>query len=96
MLTTVRLQRGCVLSEEGTVAALILLDAQKGRWDFPELKHMAMEAYKFWEPETVIIEAKASGMPLTQDLRNMESCEAPSRGNDKVRVHVFLLCLRVV
>jgi predicted phage terminase large subunit-like protein len=77
--------------EEMQVAALILLDAKKGRWDFPELKQMAMEAYKFWEPETVIIEAKASGMPLTHELRNMGIPVVnftPSRGNDKVsRVH---------
>jgi predicted phage terminase large subunit-like protein len=82
---------GVFYPEEGQVSALILLDAKKGRWDFPELKQMAMEAYKFWEPETVIIEAKASGMPLTHELRNMGIPVVnftPSRGNDKVsRVH---------
>ena len=48
---------------------LILLDAKKGRWDFPELKRKAMEFYKFWKPDCVLIEAKASGLPLTQELR---------------------------
>jgi len=48
---------------------LILLDAKKGRWDFPELKRKAMEFYKFWNPDCVLIEAKASGLPLTQELR---------------------------
>ena len=50
---------------------LILLDSKKGRWDFPELKAIAFEEYKFWDPDTVIIEAKASGMPLTQEMRNV-------------------------
>ena len=49
--------------------SLILLDAKKGRWDFPELKRKAMEFYKFWNPDCVLIEAKASGLPLTQELR---------------------------
>ena len=40
---------------------LILLDCKKGRYDFPELKQVAMEQYKYWDPDTVIVEAKASG-----------------------------------
>jgi predicted phage terminase large subunit-like protein len=48
---------------------LILLDAKKGRWDFPDLKRKALEFYKFWKPDCVLIEAKASGLPLTQELR---------------------------
>tara|TARA_R110000751_G_C13658887_1_gene468915 strand:- start:7 stop:840 length:834 start_codon:yes stop_codon:yes gene_type:complete len=72
-------------------ANLILLDAKKGRWDFPELKAEALEQYKFWEPETVIIEAKASGLPLTQELRQIGIPVVnftPSKGNDKLtRVH---------
>jgi predicted phage terminase large subunit-like protein len=77
--------------EIGGAAHLILLDAKKGRWDFPELKQIALDHYKFWEPETVIIEAKASGTPLTQELRNLGIPVVnftPSRGNDKLsRVH---------
>jgi len=45
-----------------------------------------MEEYKYWDPEMVLIEAKASGMPLTQELRNMGipvTNYTPSRGNDK-------------
>ena len=66
--------------------AMILLDAQKGRWDFPELKKVAYKQYKYWEPETTIIEAKASGMPLTHELRQIGIPVinfTPSRGNDK-------------
>ena len=70
---------------------LMLLHAEKGRWEFPELKRIAFEQYKFWEPETVIIEAKSSGLPLTQELRQTGIPVVnftPSRGNDKIsRAH---------
>jgi predicted phage terminase large subunit-like protein len=70
---------------------IILLDAERGRWEFTELKKHAMEKYKYWEPETVIVEAKASGLPLTDELRSAGIPVVnftPSRGNDKhVRVN---------
>ena len=72
--------------EEGGPPALILLDAKKGRWNFPELKSIAQEEYKYWEPETILIEAKASGMPLTHELQKAGIPVinyTPSRGNDK-------------
>lgn len=66
---------------------IILLDMKKGRWDFPEMKEIAYDSYKYWEPESVVIEAKASGMPLTQELR-MRGIPVinftPSKGNDKL------------
>ena len=69
----------------------ILMDCKKGRWDFPELKKTAMEEYRYWDPETILIEAKASGMPLTDELRAMGIPVVnftPSKGNDKhVRVN---------
>ena len=78
-------------NEGGSGPNLILLDSKKGRWDFPELKEKALELYNFWEPDTVIIEAKASGTPLTQELRAQGIAVVnftPSRGNDKLtRVH---------
>ena len=70
---------------------LILLDVRKGRWDFPELKKIALDEYNYWEPETVIIEAKASGTPLTHELRQVGVPVVnfvTSKGNDKhVRVN---------
>jgi len=75
----------------GSGEALILLDAQKGRWDFPELKAVAQEQYNEFEPDMVLIEAQASGTPLTHELRAMGIPVVnyrPSRGNDKMtRVH---------
>ena len=50
---------GCILSSEDEGANLILLDAIKGRYEFPELRRLALEQYKYWMPETVIVEAKA-------------------------------------
>jgi len=77
--------------EAGGPPGLILLDSIKERWDFPELKQVALDQYKYWEPDTVIIEAKATGLPLTHELRNMGIPVVnftPSKGNDKVtRVH---------
>ena len=82
---------GVFYPEEAGVPNLILLDSKKGRWDFPELKEVAYDLYQFWDPETVIIEAKATGLPLTHELRNMGIPVVnftPSRGNDKLsRVH---------
>jgi len=78
---------GVFYPKEGDAPNLILLDSKKGRWDFTELKQVALESYRFWDPETVIIEAKASGLPLTHELRNMGIPVVnftPSRGNDKV------------
>ena len=77
---------GVFYPEEGGPASIILVDAQRGRWDFPELRRVALEEFKYWDPEMVLIEAKASGMPLTQELRNMGipvTNYSPSRGNDK-------------
>ena len=82
---------GVFYPNESGQPGLILLDSKKGRWDFPELKEVALENYKFWDPDTVIVEAKASGLPLTHELRNMGIPVVnftPSKGNDKVsRVH---------
>jgi len=82
---------GVFYPNESGAPGLILLDSQKGRWDFPELKEVALDQYKYWDPDTVIVEAKASGMPLTHELRNMGIPVVnftPSKGNDKVtRVH---------
>jgi len=66
---------------------IILLDAKRVRLDFPELKKLAYDEYQYWEPDCVLIEAKASGTPLTQELRRMGipvTAYTPSRGQDKI------------
>jgi len=71
---------------EDAAPNLILLDAVKDRYEFPELRKKAKEQYDYWKPETVIVEAKASGLPLTYELRKMGIPVinyTPSKGNDK-------------
>ena len=77
---------GVFIPNEDSPPNLILLDAVKERLEFPELRKKAMEQYPYWNPETVIIESKASGLPLTYELRKMGIPVinfTPSRGNDK-------------
>ena len=74
-------------NEEDGSQNIILLDAKRFRVDFPELKKEAYEEYKYWEPDCVLIEAKASGTPLTQELRRMGipvTAYSPSKGQDKI------------
>ena len=77
--------------EENNVAHLILLDAFKDRMEVPDLKRVALEHYKEWQPDAFIVEKKAAGAPLIQELRlaGIPVQEfTPSRGNDKmVRVN---------
>ena len=77
---------------EGEADNIILMDAQRGRWDFPELKAKALKEYKYWEPDMVLIEAKATGTPLTDELRTMGIPVVnytPSKGKDKhTRMHM--------
>ncbi|MEY4263481.1 MAG: hypothetical protein RL373_49 [Pseudomonadota bacterium] len=66
---------------------VILLDAHKERLEFPELKKRAMELYNEWQPDSFIVEAKASGAPLIYELRSMGIPVqefTPVRGNDKI------------
>jgi predicted phage terminase large subunit-like protein len=77
--------------EEGNAPQVILLDAFKDRMAFPELKQIALKHWKEWDPDAFIVEKKAAGAPLIQELRNMGIPVqefSPSRGNDKmVRVN---------
>ena len=71
---------------DGESEAIILLDAQRGRWDFPELKEVAHQLYNEYDPDMILIEQKATGMPLTHELRRMGipvTPFTPSRGADK-------------
>jgi len=77
---------GVFYPNEDSGPNLILLDAHKERLEFPELKKVAYDQWKYWNPDTVIIEGKASGLPLTYELRKMGIPVinyTPSKGNDK-------------
>ena len=75
-------------NEQGeTVPNLILLDAYKEKLEFPELKRAAYEKYWEYEPDQMIVEAKAAGSPLIFELRAMGipvTEFTPSRGQDKI------------
>ena len=73
-----------VFNTEDSGQNAILLDAFKGRYEFPELRRLAHEEYLHHRPDIVLIEAKASGIPLTHELRNMGIPVinfTPSKGN---------------
>lgn len=68
-------------------ANIILLNAFKKRMEFPELKMKAMEEFRNWEVDSLIVEAKAAGSPLIFELRAMGIPVqefTPSKGNDKI------------
>ena len=68
-------------------ANVILLNAFKARMEFPELKQRAQQEYKEWNPDTLIVEAKAAGSPLIFELRAMGIPVqefTPTKGNDKI------------
>jgi predicted phage terminase large subunit-like protein len=82
---------GIFFNEEEEQDQLILLDSWTGRKEFPELKKFALEYFKEWEPDMVLIEKKAAGAPLIQELRAIGvpvQEYTPSRGADKrVRIN---------
>jgi predicted phage terminase large subunit-like protein len=72
---------------ERKINGVILLDVWRGRVNFPELKQKALELYKHWKPWSLVVEAKATGISLIQELqavgvRYIEAMPA-HRGNDK-------------
>ena len=83
---------GIFRPKEDQPESIILMDAQRGRWDFPELKAKALKEYNYWEPDMVLIEAKATGTPLTHELRSTGIPVVnytPSKGKDKhTRMHM--------
>ena len=82
---------GVFYPNEDSKPNLILMDSIKDRFEFPELRRVALDQYNYWKPDMVIVEQKASGTPLTHELRQMDipvMTFTPSRGNDKhVRVN---------
>ena len=54
---------------ETSEAQLILLGNLRGRYEYPELRRMAQMSYDEHKPDVCIIEKKASGQSLLQDMR---------------------------
>jgi predicted phage terminase large subunit-like protein len=76
------------LDDTGTSQAnIIMLNAFRKRMEFPELKQSALDHYREWAPDSIIIEKKASGAPLIYEMRAMGIPVqefTPSKGNDKI------------
>ena len=54
---------------ERDIGNLILLGNVRGRFEYPELRSNAQDAFDEHDPDIIIIEKKASGQSLIQDLR---------------------------
>lgn len=48
---------------------LLLMERMNRRLEFPELRENAIEAAQLWKPDKILIEKKASGHSLAQELR---------------------------
>jgi predicted phage terminase large subunit-like protein len=62
---------GIFYNEDTERNAIILLDAERGKWEFPGLKRRALELYHEHEPDICLIEGRATGQPLIYELRAM-------------------------
>lgn len=78
---------GTFTNEEDGSQNVILLNKVKGKYEFPELKVMAHEQFEEWQPDSVIVEAKASGQPLIDEMRRsgiFVQDFSPGKGQDKI------------
>lgn len=69
----------------------ILLDAWRDKVAFPDLRRSAMKSYNDWHPDWVLIEKKASGHSLIQELRKsgVPVKAVDPKGKDKIlRAHL--------
>lgn len=77
--------------QEFNVPNALLLSNQKGRWEFVDLLQKARELIQRFGPNRILIENKASGIVLIQELQRAGlpvQPYTPGRGQDKeARVH---------
>lgn len=65
----------------------IILDAFREKLEFPQLKLRARQHHQFWQPDMMVVEAKAAGQPLVFELRAMGIPVqefTPTAGEDKI------------
>ena len=73
--------------EDNSTPNIILLNTYKKRVEWVELKRDVFKEYEDWEPDSILIEKKATGAPLIYELRAMGipvQEYVPSRGQDKI------------
>jgi len=57
------------MNDENGAYNIILLNSIKKRLEFPELKDLALNEYREWQPDVFIVEKKSAGTALYQELR---------------------------
>lgn len=55
--------------EETVVANIVALGQKRDRYEYPDLRRVAQEEYKKHRPDVCLVEKKASGQSLIQDMR---------------------------
>jgi len=59
-----------IFHDHNGIPNVVLLGAEKHRLEYPELRVKAQDLYEQWAPDGVLIEKKASGQSLLQDMRS--------------------------
>jgi predicted phage terminase large subunit-like protein len=62
---------GVFLNDQTNAYNIILLNSIKERIEFPDLKSLSYDTWKYWKPDTFIVEKKSSGTALYQEMRRM-------------------------
>jgi len=62
---------GVFFNEETNAHNIILLNSIKRRVEFTDLKDLAINEYREWQPDAFIVEKKSSGTALYQEIRRM-------------------------
>ena len=78
---------GVFIDEKDDLPSIILLNSFKDRLEFPDLKRVAHQEWKDWEPDAFLVEKKAAGAPLIQEFRAMGipvTEFSPGKGQDKI------------
>jgi predicted phage terminase large subunit-like protein len=73
--------------EDNDQPNLILLNSYKERLEWIDLKKKAFDHYREWQPDSILIEKKATGGPLIYEFRAMGIPAqefTPGKGNDKI------------
>jgi predicted phage terminase large subunit-like protein len=73
----------------------VLLEAWRGRVGFPDLRVEAVKAFKDYEPDSVLVEKKASGHSLIQELRRagVPVLAVPAERDKVARAHAAQVVL---
>lgn len=58
-----------VFIDRNHIHNLVLLGAERDRWEYPDLRKHVDKLWDKWNPDTFLVEKKASGQALVPDLR---------------------------